>query len=167
MTHFGGAAVGAALAHVRGMPFSKPVVLKRREQILIVEDDVESCEVMGAVLHDAGYSVDLAHDGYEALELAARRRPDLVVSDIRMPNLDGVELTRRLHRFDPELPVVFTTGMPNTMDLVTTAEDYGAAVCLQKPMKAEDLLWAIDRALELSRQRGRRPGAPTVPASLR
>ncbi len=146
---------------------SPDLVLKRREQILIVEDDVESCEVMGAVLHDAGYSVDLAHDGYEALELAARRRPDLVVSDVQMPNLDGVELVRRLHSFDPELPVVFTTGIENTKDLVTASEHYGASECLKKPMKPDDLLWAIDRALALSRQRGHRPGPPLVRAPSR
>jgi CheY-like chemotaxis protein len=141
-------------------------LLKRREQILVVEDDPESCEIMGEVLRDAGYSIDLAHDGYEALEMAARRRPDVVVTDVQMPRLDGLELTHRLHQFDPQLAVVFTTGGP-TKDLLTASESYGGSTCLQKPMKPDDLLWAIESALALSRQRGRRPGAPLVPSSFR
>jgi DNA-binding NtrC family response regulator len=142
-------------------PLTKPF-LKRREQILVVEDDVESCELMGMVLHEAGYSVDLAHDGYEALEMAARRRPDIIVSDIQMPRIDGVELAHRIHAADPKLPVVLTTGAENTKDLVTAAERYGAVACLQKPMNLDELLWTIERALAVSRQRGRRPGPPLV-----
>jgi CheY-like chemotaxis protein len=148
------------------MPSLKQPLLKRREQILVVEDDPESCEVMGEVLREAGYSIDLAHDAYEALELAARRRPDVVVTDVQMPNIDGLELTRRLHSFDPELAVVFTTGGP-TKDLLTAAESYGGSTCLQKPMKPDDLLWAIESALALSRQRGRRPGPPLVRSAPR
>ena len=139
----------------------KPL-MQRREQVLIVEDDAPSCELMGMVLHEEGYSVDLAHDGYEALELAARRKPDVVVSDIHMPRLNGIEMTRRMHRDDPELPVVLTTGAHETRDLITAPERYGAVACLQKPMKVDELLWAIDRSLATSRQRGRRPGPPMV-----
>jgi CheY-like chemotaxis protein len=128
--------------------------LSRREQILVVEDDVESCEVMGTALHEAGYSIDLARDGYEALEMAARRRPDVVVCDVQMPRLDGLELARRIHDADPNLPVVLTTGADNTKDLVTSAERYGAVACLRKPMKLDDLLWAIDSALAVARQNG-------------
>jgi CheY-like chemotaxis protein len=147
-------------------PDLKQPLLKRREQVLVVEDDLESCQVMGEVLQEAGYSIDLAHDAYEALEMAARRRPDVVVTDIQMPRIDGLELTRRLHEFDPDLAVVFTTGGP-TKDLLTASESYGGSTCLQKPMKPDDLLWAIDSALALSRQRGRKPGPPLVPASQR
>jgi CheY-like chemotaxis protein len=156
-----GAAVGLAVALSSGMRVAKPV-LKRREQVLVVDADFHSCELIGAVLHEAGYSVDLAHDGYEALQMATRRRPDVVVSEVQMPHLDGIEMTRRMHRDDPELPVVLTSGAPNTKDLVTAAECYGAAACLQKPMDLDDLLWAIESSLAVSRQRGRRPGPPLL-----
>src|SRR5258707_1069089 len=96
------------------------LILKRREQILVVEDDPESCELIGEVLHDAGYSVDLARDGYQGLEIAARRPPDLVLSDFQMPGLDGVEFAQRIHAFAPGLPVVLTTGVTETKDLVTS-----------------------------------------------
>lgn len=140
-------------------------VLKRREQILVVEDDVSSCELIGEVLHDAGYSIDLAHSGPEAMDAASRRRPDVVLSDLQMPGFDGLELTRRLHEADPELPIVLTTGLQDTKDVVTAAEAYGAVACLRKPMNLEELLWVLDRALAVARQRGRRPGPPLVPPS--
>jgi CheY-like chemotaxis protein len=141
-------------------------ILKRREQILVVEDDVSSCELIGEVLHDAGYSIDLAHSGPEAMDAASRRRPDVVLSDLQMPGFDGLELTRRLHEADPELPIVLTTGLQDTKDVVTAAEAYGAVACLRKPMNLDELLWVLDRALAISRQRGRRPGPPMVPTVL-
>jgi CheY-like chemotaxis protein len=140
---------------------SQPV-LKRREQILIVEDDVDSCALLGEVLHDAGYSIDLAHNGPEALDMASRRRPDIVLSDLQMPGFDGLELTRRMHAVDPQLPIVLTTGVENTKDVVTAATAYGAVACLEKPMKLDELLWVLESALAVSRQRGRRPGPPLV-----
>lgn len=137
-------------------------ILKRREQVLVVEDDVESCELLGTVLHEAGYSIDLAHDGEEALELASRRRPDIVVSDLQMPGMSGIDLTREMHSADPHLPVVLTTGVENTQDVLTAAEGYGAVACLKKPIDLDQLLWLVEKALAVSRQRGRRPGPPLV-----
>src|SRR5262245_22867515 len=108
-------------------------ILKRREQVLVVEDDVDSCELIGMVLREAGYSVDLARDGHEALAKAARRRPDVVVSDVQMPNMSGLALARRLHAVDPELPIILNTGLDETRDVMTGAEAYGAVACLKKP----------------------------------
>jgi CheY-like chemotaxis protein len=132
--------------------------LRRREQILIVDDDVESCELMGLVLREEGYSIDLAKSGSEALAKAARRRPDVVLTDVQMPGINGVELARRIHAADPTVPVVLTTGLRETKDLVTSAAHYGAVCCLTKPMNLDELLWAIESALTLGRQRaGQRP----------
>jgi two-component system response regulator HydG len=144
------------------------LILKRRDQILVVEDDPDSCELIGEVLHDAGYSVDLARDGFEGLEMAARRPPDLVVSDLQMPGLDGVEFTHRIHVFAPALPVVLTTGVAETRDLVTSPTSYGAVACLRKPMNLEELLWTIDRALvvvgqQVSARDGRRASIRSAP----
>jgi CheY-like chemotaxis protein len=122
-------------------------LVKKRARILVVEDDEPSRQVMADALADAGYAVEEAVDGYDALAIAARRSPDLVVSDLAMPGIDGLELTRRLHVFARAVPVVLTTGLEDTRDLVTTAPDYGAVACLKKPMSLDDLLWTIDRAL--------------------
>jgi two-component system, NtrC family, response regulator HydG len=120
---------------------------RRRERVLIVEDDDISRHTMADVLSDAGYDVIEAADGYEALSIAARGAPDLVLSDLQMPGIDGLELTRRLHVFARALPVILTTGLRDTRDVVTAAETYGAVACLEKPMNVDELLWTIDRAL--------------------
>ena len=123
---------------------------KKRERILVVDDDEPSRHVMAETLSDAGYTVEEAADGYEALEIAARRSPDLVVSDLAMPGIDGIELTRRLHVFARGVPVVLTTGLDETRDVVTAAHAYGAVACLKKPMSLDELIWTIDRALVLA-----------------
>jgi len=124
--------------------------LKRKERILVVEDDGPSRAIMADALTDAGYSVDEAEDGYEALNMAAHSNPDLVLSDLSMPGLSGVEFTQRLHSF-LEIPVILTTGLEDTRDVITAAQEYGAVACLKKPMSLEELLWEIDRALALAR----------------
>jgi CheY-like chemotaxis protein len=122
-------------------------IVKKRERILIVDDDEPSRQLMADTLSDAGYSVDEAADGYEALSIAAHHSPDLVLSDLSMPGIDGIELARRLHVFAEALPVVLTTGLEETRDVVTAAHAYGAVACLKKPMSVDELIWTIDRAL--------------------
>jgi CheY-like chemotaxis protein len=121
--------------------------MKKRERILIVDDDASAREVMAEVLTAAGFVVESAADGYEALWLAARHAHDIVVTDVSMPGIDGVELTRRLHAFARQVPVILTTGLAETRDLLTSAADYGAVACLQKPMNLDELVWTIERAI--------------------
>jgi DNA-binding NtrC family response regulator len=136
--------------------------MKRRDQVLVVEDDADSCELVAMVLREAGYSVDLARDGVEALQVASRRRPDVIVSDLQMPKLNGLELARRVHAVDPDLPIILNTGLAETRNVITAAEGYGAVTCLEKPMSLDELLWTIERSLAVSRQKGRRPGPPPL-----
>jgi CheY-like chemotaxis protein len=134
-------------------------LVKKRERILVVDDDEPSRNVMADTLADAGYTVEMAADGYEALDIAARRSPDLVVSDLAMPGIDGIELARRLHVFAAGVPVVLTTGLEETRDVVTAANAYGAVACLKKPMSLDELIWTIDRALVLNEQGANQTGA--------
>jgi CheY-like chemotaxis protein len=122
-------------------------LMKKRERVLVVDDDEPSRHVMADTLVDAGYTVEEAADGHEALWIATRRSPDVVVSDLSMPGIDGIELARRLHVFARAVPVVLTTGLEDTRDIVTAARAYGAVACLKKPMSLDELLWTIDRAL--------------------
>jgi CheY-like chemotaxis protein len=121
--------------------------MRKRHRILVVEDDFDAREMIVDALLNAGYAVAKAVDGTEAIFMAARWPPDLLLSDLRLPGINGVELTRRLHTFAPDLPVVLTTSLEETYDICTSAPDYGAVACLRKPMNIADLLWTVDRAL--------------------
>ena len=119
----------------------------RREQILVLDDDRDSCQVIGEALQGAGHRVALAANGLDGLQIAAHGRPDLVLSDLQMPGISGIEFIRRLHTFAPSIPVVLMTGMADTKDLLTATAQYGAVACLKKPMNLDDLLWTIESAL--------------------
>jgi DNA-binding NtrC family response regulator len=122
------------------------LVNKRRDRILVVEDDADARELMEAVLTQAGYKVDVAEDGFVALDKLAQLVPDLMLTDMRMPGMHGVDLIHRVKQIRDDVPAVLTTGVDN-FDLETAAEGYGAVACLIKPINLEDLLWTIECAL--------------------
>ena len=122
------------------------LVNKRRDRILVVEDDADARELMEAVLTQAGYKVDVAEDGFVALDKLAQLVPDLMLTDMRMPGMHGVDLIHRMKEIRDDVPAVLTTGVDN-LDLETAAEGYGAVACLIKPINLEDLLWTIECAL--------------------
>lgn len=132
------------------------LVNKRRDRILVVEDEADARELMEAVLTQAGYSVDVAEDGFVALDKIARLLPDLMLTDMRMPGMHGVELIHRVKQLRDDVPAVLTTGVDN-LDLETAAEGYGAVACLIKPINLEDLLWTIECALACKVGGGRKP----------
>jgi DNA-binding response OmpR family regulator len=122
------------------------VVVKQRNRILVVDDDGDARELIWAVLTEAGYRVDVAIDGFGAIESVLTSRPDLVLTDLMMPGIHGVDLAQRIRAFRSGLPVILMTGR-ETFGLCTDAEAYGAVACLVKPINLEELLWTIDRAL--------------------
>jgi two-component system response regulator MprA len=115
---------------------------KPRDRILIVDDEQDARELIASVLVEAGYLVEVAGDGFEAINKLGAVRPDLVLTDLRMPGLTGVDLAQRIRG----LPIILMTGT-ETHDLQTGAEAYGAVACLTKPINLDELLWTIDTAL--------------------
>ena len=109
--------------------------------VLIVDDNDDSREILALILGMHGYTGVQARDGMEAIELARNTRPDVIVTDIFMPRLDGIDLTRHL-RADPALasiPVVAQTAYITAID---THRDLFAAV-LEKPCQPSELLAAL------------------------
>jgi len=117
-----------------------------RTRILVVDDEPDVREMLSLALAQAGYEVDEAADGFAALAKVSRYRPDVVVTDLRMPGMTGVDLLQRLRRIHGDVPVILQTGL-ETWDLCTAAEAYGAVTCLVKPIDVEDLVWNIEMAL--------------------
>jgi two-component system response regulator MprA len=122
----------------------------RLPRILVVDDDPKMLSLMRRGLSFAGYPVDLAADGEEALELAREHPPDLVVLDVMLPGLDGVEVCRRLRTGDPELPILILTAKGRIPDRVAGL-DAGADDYLVKPFAFDELLARIRALLRRSR----------------
>lgn len=118
----------------------------KRDRILVVDDDNDACELIATVLGQAGYAVAKCTDPFEALSITAAHHPDLILTDLQMPGMNGLELIRRIRGVDANVPVVLTTGT-ETRDLCTAASAYGAVACLEKPINLDQLLWTIDSTL--------------------
>ena len=116
-------------------------------RILFVDDDPTGREVASFNLRKGGLIVDEARDGREALQLAKENPPDVVVTDLRMPRMDGLELARALHARAPEVPVIVITAY-GTVDQGLDAMAQGAWSFIEKPFSRQRLQLAVDRALE-------------------
>ena len=112
------------------------------------------------MLTQAGYEVEEAADGFAALAKVSQFRPDVVLTDLRMPGMHGVELIRSGYgALHGDVPVIIATGL-ETLDLCTAAEAYGAVTCLIKPINLEELVWTIEMALARPVRAGRTGGRP-------
>lgn len=121
--------------------------------ILLVDDDGSVREVMKMALEAWGYGVCVAEDGEEALSLIKLRRPNVVLSDVIMPKLDGLALLRRLKRGYPGIAVILFTAHPSIRDAVSAMKE-GAEDVLTKPVDFRRLhlelekLFAGERVLD-------------------
>ena len=109
------------------------------ETILIVEDEQVLRESLGELLQEEGYEVLLAANGKEAYAILLDRPVDLVLSDIRMPEMDGMTLLSHVQRTCPQTPMIMITAY-GTVSSAVTAMQSGAADYLLKPVQFDDLL---------------------------
>jgi two-component system response regulator HydG len=118
----------------------------RTIRVLVVDDEPAARGGLQKLLGDR-FTVDVAEDGVAALAAAAEHAPDVVVTDLKMPNMDGIELTKKLHEIDGEMPVIVTTAFGDVNSAVNAmragAEDY-----LTKPIDYDALVVAVERAIE-------------------
>ena len=126
----------------RRHPEQKPLMTspqsqdRTRGRVLAVDDEPDFLEIYAEVLGGAGYGVETAATGREAVVALARGEFDLVVSDIRMPDLDGIRLLRSVRERDLDLPVILVTGSPS-LETALEAIDHGALLYLVKPVAAK------------------------------
>ena len=121
-------------------------------RVLIVEDDEEIADVLRRSLRNEGYEVRTSPDGVEALEVADAFVPDIVVLDLGLPGMDGVEVCRRL-RADSDVPILMLTARAETEDRVGGL-DSGADDYLVKPFERKELLARIRALLRRRPPRG-------------
>jgi CheY-like chemotaxis protein len=108
--------------------------------VLIADDESPIRDFVGEVLSAAGYVVQFATDGLDALNQALTQRPDLVLTDFRMPRLDGLGLVTRLRERDQSLPIVMMSAAPPNLD------NLGISV-IRKPFNIPLLVDAVEDAL--------------------
>jgi response regulator RpfG family c-di-GMP phosphodiesterase len=116
------------------------------KKILIVDDEPSICDILEKFLKKKDFEVMRASDGNTALEVLKKESIDLVVSDIKMPGISGVELLKKIRELDTNLPVLITTGFP-TLDTAIEALKLGAYDYLTKPFHLEEIGEKIKRAL--------------------
>ena len=121
-----------------------------KPRVLIVDDEERMAEVVGSALARGGYDCETFGDGASALAAVAERGADAVVTDWKMPRMDGTELLRHLHARWPEIPVIVLTAYGNVQSAVAAMRD-GAFDYVTKPFDNDELRAAVARALELRR----------------
>lgn len=122
--------------------------------VLIVDDDVDQLRLLRHVFETAGHKVITAAAGDEALAQLRTITPDLVVTDLYMEGMDGMELLARIHRLDPLTPVIMLSGQASIPDAVR-ATHLGTSAFLTKPIDRPELLAAAARCMRLRRPANR------------
>ena len=122
------------------------------ETILIVDDEESIRSSLGGVLEDEGYGTLFAVDGVEALAIAGRESPDLVLLDIWMPRMDGLETLQRLKELDPGLIVIMMSGH-GTIETAVRSTKLGAYDFIEKPLSLEKVIITVNNALGVNRLR--------------
>ena len=111
---------------------------KEEGRLLVVDDEVPLRELFAMILGEAGWQVDVARSGDEALDLLGRRQYDVVLSDIDMPGMSGLQLLQAVRTWDLDLPVLLVTGHPQVESAVQALEQ-GALRYLLKPVAPDTL----------------------------
>lgn len=122
--------------------------------ILVVDDVSENLKLLLNLLRPAGYKVRPASNGAEALDAVMRKKPDLILLDIKMPGMDGFEVCKRL-KADSQLkkiPIIFISGLSETDDKVK-AFHAGGVDYITKPFQEEEVLMRVQTHIELQRMR--------------
>jgi EAL domain-containing protein (putative c-di-GMP-specific phosphodiesterase class I) len=119
-----------------------------RPRVLVAEDEPALLRTMARALRETGFEVATAGDGREAVQLLAAMDFDAVLSDIRMPDMDGIQLLRAVRERDLELPVILVTASPD-VHTAQQAIEYGAFRYIMKPVQLEELERTMRKAVQL------------------
>jgi len=120
-------------------------------RILVIEDEPANIETLSALLKERGHQINIATNGRQALQVLERIRPDLILLDIMMPEMDGFETCRRIKASTAwrEIPIIFLTAKADTADIVRGFE-LGAVDYVAKPFNAHELLARVNTHLTLN-----------------
>lgn len=126
-------------------------MMEEKVNILLVDDDISHCTILQALLRGWGYQTALAYNGLQALEQVRQRVFDLVLCDIRMAEMDGIETLKEIKAHNPAIPVLIMTAY-SSVDTAVEAIKSGALDYLIKPLDFDRLQQTLAQALEHTRQ---------------
>ena len=137
----------------------------KKTRILIIDDDVGFCDLLRIHLSAMGYQVQVAEDGVAGGRALLAEAPDLIISDVNMPFLDGFELLSLLHADEStaSIPVILLSGRSDG-DTMAKAVELGAADYLTKPVTRDQLLESIEACLLRAKGRSTPPDYGSAPA---
>jgi CheY-like chemotaxis protein len=124
-------------------------------QILVIDDEVGIRRALRTVLELAGYQVREARNGQDALRLWREEESDLVITDIHMPDKDGIETILELRAISPDLPIIAVSGSgeKKSRDLLQDAKLSGSIWTMDKPFGLTELLNRVSEVLEITERR--------------
>jgi CheY-like chemotaxis protein len=116
----------------------------KNQRIIVIDDEVLIAETVAEILNDQGFEATPVSDGAAAIELAKTLRPDIVLSDVIMPGLNGIETGIRIREIVPDCRLILFSGQAATVDLLAKAHQQGHRFdILAKPIKPEQLIAVI------------------------
>ncbi|MEH7095955.1 response regulator [Neobacillus vireti] len=113
-----------------------------KEKILIVDDQFGIRILLNEVFQKEGYQTFQAANGVQALEIVTNHHPDLVLLDMKIPGMDGIEILKRMKVIDPEIRVIIMTAY-GELDMIQEAKDLGALTHFAKPFDIDDIRAAV------------------------
>jgi len=137
---------------IKDIPASVPVnsSTKIRPVVLVVDDESAIADTLSEILKLSGYAATPAYDGEEALETALLVPPELLITDVMLPGMSGIELAIQMRRIFPDCRVLLFSGQAATSDLLTSAARAGHQfTLLAKPVHPTDLLRRVSESLNV------------------
>jgi two-component system response regulator PilR (NtrC family) len=119
--------------------------MAQKETVLVIDDEPSVADALKVILSDSGYQVAVAMSGGEALDKLGKRRFDLVITDVRLPDISGLDVLRHLRRSHPGVLAIIITAH-HTPELAVESLSLGAVAVLPKPFSPSDLLTVINTA---------------------
>ncbi|WP_019243233.1 MULTISPECIES: response regulator [Bacillus] len=118
------------------------------EKILIVDDQYGIRILLNEVLQKEGYTTFQAANGVQALDIAKNHAPDLVLLDMKIPGMDGIEILKRMKEHDRDIAVIIMTAY-GELDMIQQAKDLGAITHFAKPFDIDDIRGAVKKHLPI------------------
>lgn len=126
------------------------MAISTKNRILVVEDEADMRNGLEKILSRRGYGVDTAEDGLRAVEKMRQTSFQVVVADLKMPGMDGVDVLKRAKDINRAIPVIIITGY-GTVESAVESMKFGAFDYITKPFKPEDITLVVERALKVDR----------------